>query len=98
MTTREPEWDDAEQAWMLALNLWRESRCTGCGGDLAETTADENDGSPGNGAYLPLHPIRCHRCTALSAVEKAYSQNPLTPHPHALMHRVELRAPHRPTT
>jgi hypothetical protein len=77
---------------MLALAAWRDSRCSGCGGDLVETTAEENDGTPGNGAYLPLLPIRCHRCTALAQSEETYRKAD-TPHPHALIHRVELRPP-----
>jgi hypothetical protein len=78
---------------MVALAIWRDNQCSGCGGDLTETTAEENDGSPGHSAYVPLYPIRCHRCTALAASEKQYSSNPDVPHPHALMHQVELRHP-----
>ena len=66
--------------------------CGGCGGDLTETTAPENDGSPGNGAYLPLLPIRCHRCTALARSEQTYREQE-SEFPHALMHRVEYREP-----
>lgn len=75
---------------MLALALHRASRCNQCGGDLAETTSPDNDGSPGNGVYLPLLPVRCHRCTALSKSEERYRKDKAE-HPHALMHRVELR-------
>jgi hypothetical protein len=77
---------------MVALAARRDTRCTGCGGDLAETTAPENDGSPGNGRYLPLLPIRCHRCTALSKSEASYREQKAE-HPHALIHRVELQPP-----
>lgn len=73
---------------MLALAAWRESRCGGCGGDLAETTNPDMDGSPGNGTYLPLLPVRCHQCTALSKSEAAYRELKAE-HPHALMHRVQ---------
>jgi hypothetical protein len=75
---------------MLALALYRDSRCHQCGGNLAETTSPDNDGSPGNGAYVPLPPIRCHRCTALSRSEKRY-RDEKAEHPHALMHQVEHR-------
>lgn len=77
---------------MLALAAWRDSRCGGCGGDLAETTSPDMDGSPGNGTYVPLLPIRCHRCTALSKSEADYRKQKAE-HPHALMHRVEARPP-----
>lgn len=77
---------------MLALALWRDSRCRSCGGDLVETTAPENDGSPGSSSYRPLPPVRCHRCTALAASEERYRKND---HPHALIHRVELQPPRR---
>jgi hypothetical protein len=70
---------------MLALQEWREARCRGCGGDLAETTdPDREDG------YRPLLPVRCHRCTALSRSEETYRKAD-APHPHALIHRVELK-------
>jgi hypothetical protein len=77
---------------MLALGLWRDSRCRGCGGDLAETTAEEHSGDPGRAGYRPLLPVRCHRCTALSASEHTYRDER---HPHALIHRVELRPDRR---
>lgn len=76
---------------MLALALWRDERCSGCGGDLVETTAEEHDGSPGHSGYRPLLPVRCHRCTALAASEEKYRKD--SPHPHALIHRVELQPP-----
>lgn len=75
---------------MLALAARRDAHCRQCGGDLAETTAPENDGAPGGGAYLPLVPLRCHRCAALARSEKDWSKDP---HPHSLMHRVEYRPP-----
>lgn len=81
---------------MLALAAWRDTRCGQCGGDLVETTADENDGSPGHGAYIPLHPVRCYRCTALAESEDGYKDPEKTRHPHALIHQVALRPPRRP--
>jgi hypothetical protein len=72
---------------MIALAAWRDSRCGQCGGDLAETTSPDNDGSPGNGRYEPELPIRCHRCTALSVSEQRY-RDAKAEHPHALMHQV----------
>lgn len=87
MTTTETEWDEEQQALIVALALWHDTRCRRCGGDLRETA------SPGmEGGYTPLPPLRCHRCTALSAVEERYRSNS---HPHALMHRV-IPKPGRP--
>lgn len=79
---------------MLALALWRDQRCHRCGGDLAETTDEHNDGGgPDRARYRPLDPVRCHRCTAVASSEDKYRKNP---HPHALIHRVELVPPRRP--
>lgn len=77
---------------MLALGVRRDSLCGGCGGDLAETTSPDMDGSPGNGAYVPVLPIRCHRCTALAKSEESYRKQKAE-HPHALIHQVEKRLP-----
>lgn len=77
---------------MVALATWKDTRCTGCGGDLTETTSPDMDGSPGNGKYLPLLPVRCHRCTALSKSEASYREQKAE-HPHALIHRVEAHPP-----
>lgn len=82
-STPEPEWDDVEQAWMLALALYRRTRCGRCGGDLVETTDSRNEGR-----YVPLLPVQCHRCVGLEQSEDGYRE---APHPYTLMHRVELR-------
>jgi len=88
------EWDDHQRGWMLALALWEERRCRGCGGDLTETTRPEHDGlGPDRYRYVPLPPVRCHRCTALAASEAKYKDSP---HPHALIHRVKLQPPRTP--
>lgn len=92
VTSSEPEWDETQRSWMLALAKWRDQRCNRCGGDLEETTDEENDGTPGHSDYRPLPPLRCHRCTALSVSEDKYRA---TTHPHALIHRVELHPPRR---
>jgi hypothetical protein len=79
---------------MLALALWRDRRCKRCGGDLAETTDEHNDGGGLDRArYRPLPPVRCHLCTALAASEDAAAKNR---HPHALIHRAELLPAPRP--
>lgn len=81
---------------MLALGLWRDKRCHRCGGDLEETTADENDGAGLDRArYRALPPLRCYRCTALATSEEQWKDKR---HPHALIHRVELIPAPRPRT
>ncbi len=79
----EPEWDDVEQGWMLALDLYRRGQCGRCGGDLHETLDPRNEGG-----YRLLPPVQCHRCTALGVSEESYRDHP---HTQALMHLVELR-------
>lgn len=60
VTTRESEWDDEQQTWMLALHLLEADTCDGCGGQLSETTSPEMEDR-----YVPDPPVRCHKCTAL---------------------------------
>lgn len=93
MTRSDPEWDEEQQAVMVALAIWRDNRCNRCGGDLTETTDEENDGTPGHGTYVPVLPIRCHRCTALAKSEAKY-RDLKAETPHALIHQVELRPVH----
>ncbi len=61
VTRREVEWDDDQQAWMLALAEYRAQTCSGCGGYLPDTTHPDRalDG------YVAGPPVRCGGCTAL---------------------------------
>lgn len=71
------EWDEQEQAHMLALGQWRSVRCPGCGGHLPDTTeAEAEDG------YVTDLPQQCHRCVALSIAHGAYAEEP---HPNSLL-------------
>lgn len=74
--TREPEWDDDEQAWMLALLLYR-SQLGPCGHYLPESTAANAEDR-----YDVGEPIRCHACTAVAVASAAAAGNP---HPSALL-------------
>lgn len=56
----EPEWDEEQQGWMLALHQLEAEECSRCGGDLTETTDPANEF-----AYRVPPPARCHRCTAI---------------------------------
>ncbi|MGO1711779.1 hypothetical protein [Corynebacterium variabile] len=68
MTTTEPEWDEQERAWMLALAAYEEEMtCPVCGGPVSEcqsTTAE--------GRFEVGPPVRCHRRTALLQAQDAY--------------------------
>lgn len=81
----EPEWDQTQTGWMLALGMWEATRCPICGGDREECWAQENIGK----FKMPKPwPMRCHRETALAQIRKEYQENP---HPSALVYRAELQ-------
>jgi hypothetical protein len=82
-STPEVEWDEEQQALMLALSRHRALSCKGCGGWLPETTDIEADG-----AYQVERPIRCHRCAAFSiATAKAKDMDK----PESLLLQVDRR-------
>lgn len=61
---------------MVALDLFRASRCPNCGRDIEECTAAESEE-----AYEAIH-SRCHATTARLIAQDAYRENP---HSSALM-------------
>lgn len=63
----EPEWDDLQQGWMLALALWDSTRCEGCGGDLRETTTHEY--------WRASVAAQCHRCESIGAKQEKYAKD-----------------------
>lgn len=75
----EPEWDELQQGWMLALAEVDLTTCAGCGGDLNETLAHED--------WQALPPVRCHKCTAIHAAQDRF----VGQHPHALRWGAERR-------
>jgi hypothetical protein len=79
----EAEWDEEQQGWMLALKVYRDGRCPGCGGDLDVTTAAESEDR-----YRPELPLQCFRCVAFSQSRQAYVEQP---HPETLLHLVQQR-------
>lgn len=96
IVTRESEWTEDQQALMLALAVYRAGLCHRCHGELHETASmalDPNN-RDGTHVYKAKPPKRCHRCTALMASEKTYSEvdkqgKPIVPHSQALIHHVE---------
>jgi hypothetical protein len=83
-STPEVEWDDAEQGWMLALGLYRSTRCTRCSGDLLVTTDSENEDR-----FHHQLAVECYRCQAFDRSQEANKEHP---YPLSLMHQV----PHKP--
>jgi hypothetical protein len=87
-TTVEPEWDDDERNWMLALADLEAQSCSGCNGWLPDTTGIEKDG-----AFEAPPPRRCHRCNALAERRRQVRESKTVNLPEALtvwpIHEVE---------
>lgn len=79
----EAEWDPLEQGWMLALAMYRATRCPHCGGDLAVTTAPENEER-----FRAEPPLQCFRCLAFARDHADYSDER---HPQTYLHLVPRR-------
>jgi len=62
---QEPEWDEVEQNYMLALAEYRASKCPVCGGPIDECTDPANEGK-----FRTELPTRCHRQTSLLAAQE----------------------------
>jgi hypothetical protein len=67
----EPEWDDAEQTVILALQAYKASLCPLCGGPLDVCTNPENELKFKGGL-----PIRCHATTARAVAMEPYKDQP----------------------
>ena len=69
--TTEPEWDEEQQALVLALLGTEADTCSGCGLPLSETTKDVigPDGQPDPVASMDQYVVevsdRCYACRAL---------------------------------
>lgn len=68
---------------MLALALWRATRCPSCGRNVDECTAAANEGR-----YSAGLPHRCHATTALLQAQERYAE---AQQPAALMWRITKR-------
>lgn len=70
---------------MLALAAWRQTRCPGCGGNLAETT------DPASERAYESDAIRCHKCTAQAVAAVPFQQDHNVTAPHAILYTTRLR-------
>jgi len=66
---REVEWDEDQQALMLALAEYRLQFCDGCGGALDETCNIENEF-----AYVAKGPWLCWGCEAVGVARNRYTE------------------------
>lgn len=79
---REPEWDDTQRAWMVALAVLEAAACRRCGGDLAETT--DYDAF----VWEEQPPTVCLRCVALHASVDKHAKHPMAA---GMIHQVKAR-------
>jgi hypothetical protein len=79
-STPETEWDAEQQAWAVALGVYRTGLCPVCGGDLEECGQA--------GVWEVPAPRRCHRTDALMLAQEARTN---TSRPGALMWRVQKK-------
>jgi hypothetical protein len=60
--------------------MYEDELCPRCGGNLAETTAPENEDR-----YVAELPLTCHRCVGFARDHEKYEHEP---RPQTLIHRV----------
>jgi len=85
VTTTEPEWDDAERDWMLALAEYEATLCPRCGRPIEVCTNPANEMR----FRVPL-PTRCHATTAVLQTQEALGKNKYSRHVGALLFHAEL--------
>lgn len=69
VTETEPEWNDQDRAWAIALLQVEADTCPGCGQPRSESMHPDAEGG-----YEVDAPTRCHACTELErarAVERS---------------------------
>lgn len=81
----ESEWDETEQAWMLALKEYKATRCPLCGRSLAVCTDPANEFK-----FKAQPPTRCHDTTQRQVMAEKYAKGE-TRNAGALMYRTELK-------
>lgn len=82
VTYTEPEWDDEQRGWVLALLEAEAGECSGCGGNLDDTMHPDAEE-----AWVGEIAGRCHRCTALAVAADRWTGNKDVKHPQALRFR-----------
>lgn len=80
---REPEFNEDDQAWFLALATCRQLTCDGCAGWLPDTTVGEVED------WTVPAPWRCKRCTAIAFRQEVYAEQ--NKHVHATRWTAERR-------
>lgn len=69
-------WTEHDYSLHVALTLYEQSLCTGCGHPIHEAqdaAADPNSRGGGHHYEVP-EPVRCHACTALAVKTQAYEK------------------------
>jgi hypothetical protein len=83
----EQSWSEDDISSAVSLLVYEADSCPGCGDQLSETTAPENEF-----AYKVGLPVRCHRCTASGIASDQYTDpDKGATQPQALFMQVELR-------
>ena len=74
----EPEWDELQRSWMLALGEYRAGLCPrGCGHQMRDTISDERTGP----TFQVPPPARCRACDAIASAQSAFKN----PRPEAVL-------------
>lgn len=81
VTTTEPEWDDEQEGWLLALAWIRARTCPSCGLDVEVCGARQNDGR------FQAEARRCHATAARARVAGQFKSDP---YPESLLYSVKL--------
>lgn len=79
VTATEPEWDEQERAWMLALASYEAALCPNCGRPVS-VCSDPNS----ENLWRSDAPTRCFAATAVLRSQERYSDPKKTPHGRAL--------------
>lgn len=67
MTRREPEWDDKQRLWMLALAFYEAGLCQRCGHHLEDSTDP-------NSVWVADDPTECFSCSTLARADRAWTK------------------------
>lgn len=82
----ESEWDEEQQAIMLAYYAWESTRCPACGGNPAECQGADNEF-----AWKADGPHRCHRTATRSRAQREFLKGKPDEVADSLMFQMEHR-------